>query len=114
MRLETLSCLIVVVLSVLVTPGNTHGNFEDFTPHEGGISPEIVAKFYTDSLVQSGATAQQKCSETVFKAREKAVSDGRKPSLGVEPTVGLGAALLIFLGLGTFAVSVAQAFQMVS
>ena len=34
-------------------------------------------------------------------------------SLGVEPTVGLGAALLIFLGVGVFAAGIAQAFQMV-
>ena len=112
MRPGTLLCL--VFLSLLVTQGKTHGSFEDFSPHEGGISPERLAQFYTDSLVQSGEAAHKKCSEKVFKAREKAVSDGRKPSLGVQPTVGLGAALLIFLGVGTFAVGIAQAFQMVS
>ena len=33
---------------------------------------------------------------------------------GVTPTVSLGAALLIFIGVGVFAVAIAQAFQMVS
>jgi len=102
-----------LLLLLAVVHCHARGDFEDFTPHEGGISPERLAQFYTDSVVQSGDTAHQKCSEKVFKAREKAVSDGRKPSLGVEPTVGLGAALLIFLGVGTFAVGIAQAFQMV-
>ena len=32
----------------------------------------------------------------------------------MEPTVGLGAALLIFLGVGVFAAGIAQAFQLVS
>merc|ERR1719209_186324 len=64
-------------------------------------------------MVQGAGKEEQRCSENVFRAREKAVSDGRKPSLGVEPTVGLGAALLIFLGVGIFAVVIAQAFQMV-
>jgi len=103
-----------LLLLVAVVHCHARGDFEGFTPHEGGISSERLAQFYTDTVVQSGDTAHQKCSEKVFKAREKAVSDGRKPSLGVEPTVGLGAALLIFLGVGTFAVGIAQAFQMVS
>ena len=42
------------------------------------------------------------------------MADGKKFSLGVEPTVGLGAALLIFLGVGVFAAGIAQAFQLVS
>ena len=35
-------------------------------------------------------------------------------TLGVEPTVGLGAALLIFIMVGVFAAGIAQGFQMVS
>ena len=56
----------------------------------------------------AGKTEQQ-CPERVFSSRD-AVS---QYSLGVEPTVGLGAALLIFLGVGVFAAGIAQAFQMV-
>ena len=90
------------------------GDFEDFEQSENVIDPARVAEFYTETLVQSAGKEVKKCSENVFKYRERANSDGRKPSLGVEPTVGLGAALLIFLGVGIFAVGIAQAFQMVS
>merc|ERR1712165_479751 len=55
----------------------------------------------------------EKCAERVFQSREAAKADGKKLSLGVEPTVGLGSALLIFLGVGVFAAGIAQAFQMV-
>ena len=34
--------------------------------------------------------------------------------MGVEPTVGLGSALIIFLLVGVFAAGIAQAFQLVS
>ena len=54
---------------------------------------------------------QQKCAERVFQSRKAAENGGL--SLGVQPTVGLGAALLIFLGVGVFAAGIAQAFQMV-
>jgi len=101
-------CLLLAIVQC-----QARGDFEDFTPAEAGISPERVAEFFTDTLVQSGSSPQQKCSENVFKARERAVANGKKPSLGVVPTVSLGAALLIFLGVGTFAVGIAQAFQMV-
>ena len=37
-----------------------------------------------------------------------------KQTLGVEPTVGLGSALIIFLLVGVFAAGIAQAFQLVS
>ena len=39
---------------------------------------------------------------------------GKAFSVGVIPTVSLGAALLIFFGVGVFAAGIAQAFQMVS
>jgi len=97
-----------LVLVLNASQCTARGDFEDFVPVEGGVSPERVAEFYTETLVQSGLAEEQKCSEAVFKARARAT-----PSLGVKPTVGLGAALLIFLGVGTFAVGIAQAFQMV-
>ena len=93
---------------------NAKGDFGDFDPEQHAISPERVAQFYTETMVQSAGKEEQRCSENVFKARAKAKENGRKPSVGVEPTVGLGAALLIFLGVGIFAVGIAQAFQMVS
>merc|ERR1719192_2039095 len=65
--------------------------------------------FYSDKVIQGAGKTEQQCPERVFTSRD-AVS---QYSLGVEPTVGLGAALLIFLGVGVFAVFIAQAFQMV-
>ena len=58
--------------------------------------------------------AEQKCSDRVFQSRQAAQENGKEFSLGVQPTVGLGAALLIFLGVGVFAAGIAQAFQLVS
>ena len=58
--------------------------------------------------------AEQKCSDRVFQSRQAAKENGKEFSLGVQPTVGLGAALLIFLGVGVFAAGIAQAFQLVS
>jgi len=99
----------------LVFTCNARGDFEDFEkPVSTSISPDVIAKFYTETVVQSASMDQNKrCSDKVFKSREAAVADGKKLSLGVVPTVSLGAALLIFLGVGVFAVGIAQAFQMV-
>jgi len=99
----------------LVFNCNARGDFEDFEkPVSTSISPDVIAKFYTETVVQSASLDQNKrCSDKVFKSREAAVADGKKLSLGVVPTVSLGAALLIFLGVGVFAVGIAQAFQMV-
>ena len=72
-----------------------------------GISEEEIAKFYTDTKIVSEGQEQERCSESVMQRRANATV-----SLGVEPSVGLGAALLIFIGVGVFAVGIAQAFQM--
>ena len=72
-----------------------------------GVSEEEIAKFYTETKIVSEGQQQQRCSEAVMQRRREAT-----PSLGVEPSVGLGAALLIFIGVGVFAVGIAQAFQM--
>merc|ERR1719507_2510778 len=64
-------------------------------------------------MVQGVGKEPKACSERVLASRRAAVANGKKVSVGVEPTVGLGAALLIFLGVGVFAVFIAQAFQMV-
>merc|ERR1719151_491243 len=64
-------------------------------------------------MVQGVGKEPKACSERVLASRRAAVANGKKVSVGVEPTVGLGAALLIFLGVGVFAVVIAQTFQMV-
>merc|ERR1712110_1336977 len=56
--------------------------------------------YLTEMMVQSSSLEPAKCSQHVLEARAKA-------------TVSLQAALLIFLGVGIFAVFIAQAFQMV-
>ena len=104
----------VLVVSLLAIQCQGKGDFEDFEHPETSISPERIAQFYTETLVQSASKEEQRCSENVFKARKEATANGKLPSLGVQPTVGLGAALLIFLGVGLFAVGIAQGFQMVS
>ena len=65
--------------------------------------------YLTEMMVQSSSLEPAKCSQNVLEARAKATV-----TQGVKPTVSLQAALLIFLGVGIFAVFIAQAFQMVS
>ena len=82
-------------------------------PPPDEISAEEIAKYYTETKIVGGnLPLAERCSEEVLQRREKARLEGTI-SLGVTPTVGLGAALLIFLGVGVFAVGIAQAFQMV-
>merc|ERR1712020_412371 len=64
--------------------------------------------YFTEMVVQSYSLEPAKCSDRVLEARRTATI-----TQGVEPTVSLQAALLIFLGVGIFAVFIAQAFQMV-
>merc|ERR1719234_2723503 len=59
-------------------------------------------------MVQSDSLEPAKCSDRVLEARRTATI-----TQGVKPTVSLQAALLIFLGVGIFAVFIAQSFQMV-
>merc|ERR1719201_2089286 len=59
-------------------------------------------------MVQSDSLEPAKCSDRVLEARRTATI-----TQGVKPTVSLQAALLIFLGVGIFAVFIAQTFQMV-
>eukprot|EP00092_Neocalanus_flemingeri_P004863 GFUD01005233.1.p1 GENE.GFUD01005233.1~~GFUD01005233.1.p1 ORF type:complete len:862 (-),score=165.97 GFUD01005233.1:766-3351(-) len=106
-------CHLGLFILIIVIHCNAKGDFGDFEHGETVISPETIAKFYTETMVQSAGKEEQRCSENVFKARAAAKANGRKPSVGVEPTVGLGAALLIFLGVGIFAVGIAQTFQQV-
>jgi len=102
---------VILLLAIVQTFGK--GDFEDFNHAEHGISQKRISQYYTEVKVQGADKQPQKCSERVFQSRKAAQADGKKLSLGVEPTVGLGAALLIFLGVGVFAAGIAQAFQMV-
>merc|ERR1711971_224075 len=64
--------------------------------------------YFTEMMVQSDSLEPAKCSDRVLEARRTATI-----TQGVKPTVSLQAALLIFLGVGIFAVFIAQSFQMV-
>ena len=72
-------------------------------------APATHSAYFTEMMVQSDSLEPAKCSDRVLEARRTATI-----TQGVEPTVSLQAALLIFLGVGIFAVFIAQAFQMVS
>ena len=102
----------ILLLAIVQTLGK--GDFEDFNHGEHGISAERISQYYTDMKIQGVNKEMEKCAERVFQSRQAAKADGKNLSLGVEPTVGLGSALLIFLGVGVFAAGIAQAFQMVS
>merc|ERR1712186_44136 len=69
---------------------------------------QISNPYLTEMMVQSSSLEPAKCSQNVLEARRTATV-----TQGLKPTVSLQAALLIFLGVGIFAVFIAQAFQMV-
>ena len=75
------------------------------------LSPEYVARFYTENQIDGQHDNPQKCDQQVLNFRQK--YNQSTLTLGVKPTVGLGAALVIFLMVGVFAAGIAQAFQMV-
>ena len=122
----------LVLLASLLVAIQAKGDLNDFNSDKQTISPERIAQYFTDTVIQgkqrdemrknadlkeniSGVgKAEQKCSDRVFQSRQAAQENGKEFSLGVQPTVGLGAALLIFLGVGVFAAGIAQAFQLVS
>jgi len=106
MRMSAVLAAVLVGGLALV---HAKGDLNDFNTDRASISAERVAMFYSDKVIQGAGKTEQQCPERVFSSRD-AVS---QYSLGVEPTVGLGAALLIFLGVGVFAAGIAQAFQMV-
>merc|ERR1712110_579973 len=72
------------------------------------LSNPSQSAYLTEMMVQSSSLEPAKCSQNVLEARRTATV-----TQGVKPTVSLQAALLIFLGVGIFAVFIAQAFQMV-
>ena len=91
------------------------GDFADFSENRPELTTEHIAKFYTENRID-GNENSEKCSDRVleFRKRYQAGHGNMNKTLGVEPTVGLGAALLIFVMVGVFAAGIAQAFQMVS
>jgi hypothetical protein len=103
-------------LLLLASLAAGRGDFEDFEAKEAAeVTANRAKAYYTEVMVQSALLPQdQACAKRVLDHRRAATADGKKVSLGVEPTVSLGAALCVFLGVGVFAICIAQAFQMVS
>ena len=98
-----------LLLLMVATYCQAKGNIEDLEPTESPRTTMDRAKgYYTEMMVQGVGKEPKACSEKVLASRRSA-----QITVGVEPTVGLGSALLIFLGVGVFAVVIAQTFQMV-
>jgi cbb3-type cytochrome oxidase subunit 3 len=71
------------------------------------------APYLTEYVIKGSRNGEtpEMCSSRVLNSRKAALT---KPIVrGVQPTVNLGAALLIFLFVGVFAAGIAYAFQMV-
>jgi len=98
------------LLAILATTQCSAG---DDSPSSSIISKQPApamthSAYFTEMMVQSDGLEPAKCSDRVLEARRTATI-----TQGVKPTVSLQAALLIFLGVGIFAVFIAQSFQMV-
>lgn len=102
---------LILVMSVF-TKVDCSGDFGDFGGHVTKLDPEVIAQYYTEEKVVGKDMEGGQCSQKVLDARKR-VQEGKGPSLGVVPTVGLGQALIIFVMVGTFAAGIAQGFQMV-
>jgi len=89
------------------------GDLNDFNTDKQTIAPERIAAFYSDIVIKGANKPEERCPDRVFASRAAATEGGKALSVGVIPTVSLGAALLIFFGVGVFAAGIAQAFQMV-
>jgi len=103
----------LLLVASLVVSIHCKGDLNDFNSDKQTISQERIAQFFTETLIQGADKPEQRCAERVFQSRQSVKESGKEFSLGVEPTVGLGAALLIFFGVGVFAAGIAQAFQLV-
>merc|ERR1740128_757328 len=108
-RMGRLPALLLLCLAAGVF---STGDFADFTeaPPQDHVSTE-GAKYFTNVVIKGKGHEVEECRERVKVSREAAKLRGIVQ--GVQPTVGLGAALLIFLFVGVFAAGIAQAFQMV-
>jgi len=80
------------------------------------LDEKTIQKYLTKNKIlgknQDGTRPTEQCNQMVFDKRNE-LKDNKKVTLGVEPTVGLGPALIIFLLVGVFAAGIAQAFQLV-
>ena len=93
------------------------GDMADFSDRITELTTEKIDQYYTDTIITGNNEEEpQRCAERVINFRKRFHEKHGKmnKTLGVEPTVGLGAALLIFVLVGVFAAGIAQAFQMVS
>ena len=107
--------LLAISVAAIVAVADSAGDFGDFSTSTADptLDPEIVSKYFTETKV--GYSRGETCSQRVLERRAKMNigSEDTQPSLGVTPTVRLGAALLIFVFVGVFAAGIAHAFQMV-
>jgi len=105
--------LLLVALTWGLGLVSAKGDLNDFNTDKQSIAPERIAAFYSENVIKGANKPEERCSDRVFASRAAATEGGKSYSLGVIPTVSLGAALLIFFGVGVFAAGIAQAFQMV-
>jgi len=89
---------------------NGSGDLGDFGEKVTSLPENEIQKYLSEDLIVGRDKEPEQCSKNVFEFREKMKG---KQTLGVEPTVGLGSALIIFLLVGVFAAGIAQAFQLV-
>ena len=102
-----------VILIVLFFLGSVFCQDYDYVIEDQNTdSPSEKSKYFTEYKILGDGLPEEKCSDRVLKRREDARNNGNITS-GVTPTVSLGVALLIFIGVGVFAVGIAQAFQLV-
>ena len=100
----------LVLLSENENFATASGDCPDSSEHPT-LTPEYIAKFYTDTRIDGQHENAETCAKQVFNFRQKYNESTR--TLGVKPTVGFSAALIIFVMVGVFAAGIAQAFQMV-
>jgi len=111
---------VLAILSCLTILTHATGSFEDFTKEKSDSLSAVEetstgAPYFTEYVIKSnknGDQEPQRCAQRVLDSRRLAKESNSIES-GVKPTVGLGAALLIFLFVGVFAAGIAYAFQMV-
>ena len=96
-----------VILIVLFFLGSVFCQDYDYVIEDQNTeSPSEKSKYFTEYKILGDGLPEEKCSDRVLKRREDARNNGKITS-GVTPTVSLGVALLIFIGV------FAQAFQLV-
>ncbi len=74
----------------------------------------FVKRYHIDYHINDEGTRDQQCSDRVVRARARFDGGDQPLTLGVQPTVGLGSVLSIFIAVGIIAAAVAFVFQLVS